>query len=197
MNNTDSYDQSAAMMIADNLLTAADEQGVSLVGIDSKNWQRFLDDAFNDGGEARVTLVSDLAERNEDGSHTDYGWQTILTALDLVRAYHGNRDFDARTLDGRTVPRIHPAMARRALESNDGLVEGIVSVPLSDLVHNNNFERFLDILSEKMIGNDLLMDIVYRLVGAYPERELVNIQVSGVVDEAIVDMMPDPLTTDG
>jgi len=50
----------------------------------------------------------------------------------------------------------------RAMFERLGHVQGRVEVDLSELLHGT-FETFLDLISVRLIGNDLLMDISYKL----------------------------------
>ena len=60
----------------------------------------------------------------------------------------------------------------------DGWVDGIVSVGLDDVVDNDQ-EGFLDILSCALVGDDLLMDIEYEVVGVGGGNNELLLKVSG------------------
>ena len=62
----------------------------------------------------------------------------------------------------------------------DGLISGVVKVELRDII-NTDFEGFLDILSENLIGNPCLMGIDYKIVG-YEDDSLLHIKVTGMVE---------------
>lgn len=55
--------------------------------------------------------------------------------------------------------------------------EGYVHIKLSDAT-GNTYEDFLDIISEKLVGSDLLMDINYKVV-AIAEDDTMVLRVSG------------------
>lgn len=56
----------------------------------------------------------------------------------------------------------------------------ILKVDFRDII-NNDFEGFLDILSENLIGNPCLMGIDYKIVG-YEDDSLLRIKVTGMVE---------------
>lgn len=60
------------------------------------------------------------------------------------------------------------------------IISGVVKVELRDII-NNDFEGFLDILSENLIGNPCLMGIDYKIVG-YEDDSLLHIKVTGMVE---------------
>lgn len=55
------------------------------------------------------------------------------------------------------------------LADENGYVEGNVIVPLSDII-DNDLEGFLDLLGEKLVANECLMDISYKAVGVTEEQ---------------------------
>jgi len=57
-------------------------------------------------------------------------------------------------------------------------VTGVVEITPSDLV-DADYEGLLDLLSERLVGNDLLMDVTYEAIGWNPETKAVKYQVSG------------------
>ena len=59
-------------------------------------------------------------------------------------------------------------------------IKKVVTVELSDLI-DNNLEGFLDILSEKAVGHECLMDINYKIVG-HESDTILKIEVTGYVD---------------
>lgn len=66
----------------------------------------------------------------------------------------------------------------------DNYVEAIVDVALSDVIDHNH-DGFLDIIAEEAVGNILLMDISYEVIGvidAYTIRLKVTGDISDVVD---------------
>jgi hypothetical protein len=60
-------------------------------------------------------------------------------------------------------------------------VEGVVPVKLDDIVENN-YEGFLDILAEALIGSHQLYDIQYSVVG-HQDENIILIKVSGDVSQ--------------
>lgn len=49
-------------------------------------------------------------------------------------------------------------------KNEDGYVTGCVAVALSDII-DNDLEQFLDLIAEKLVANDCLMDINYKAIG--------------------------------
>jgi hypothetical protein len=68
-------------------------------------------------------------------------------------------------------------MAEQALAT--GRVEGVVAIDLDEIV-GLDLEGFLDLLSERLIGNPLLMDTAHRVAGSLGDT--VFIRVDGQVD---------------
>ena len=68
----------------------------------------------------------------------------------------------------------------RSSMKEGGLISGVVKVKLRDII-NNDFEGFLDILSENLIGNPCLMGIDYKIVG-YEDDSLLHIKATGMVE---------------
>lgn len=60
----------------------------------------------------------------------------------------------------------------------DNYIEGIVAVSDEELF-NNDFENFLDLISERLCGSICLMDVQYDMVGVIPEEHLILYSVSG------------------
>lgn len=86
----------------------------------------------------------------------------------------------------RKYPELTPEeiLAKRA---NDGRVEGYIHLHISDMI-DNDFEAFLDILSERLIGNACLQGIDYETVTlADNEPNTVILKVSGFVDASDID----------
>jgi len=72
--------------------------------------------------------------------------------------------------------------------NEDNYVDGIVAVALCDII-DNNLAGFLDILSEKLVGSPLLMDVNYDVVGTVADYGIL-IRVVGDVS-SILDMEDD------
>lgn len=68
-------------------------------------------------------------------------------------------------------------------KNENGYIEGKVMVHLSDII-DNDLEGFLDLLSEKLIGSPLLMDINYDVVDSTAEVCII-IKVRGDVPEIL------------
>lgn len=64
-----------------------------------------------------------------------------------------------------------PAILKTLADEN-GYVSGSVLVPFDEIVHRN-FESFLDLLGEKLIGSDCLMDISYKAVEITKDQNVV------------------------
>lgn len=75
----------------------------------------------------------------------------------------------------------HKEIKRRMDE--DKYIKGVVAVELSEII-DNDFEGFLDILSERLLHSANLMDINYSVVG-HADDSTLHILVSGDVSEAI------------
>lgn len=71
---------------------------------------------------------------------------------------------------------------------DNGYVIGVVAVPFHSIV-NTEFEGFLDILSCRLVGSELLMDVDYNVVGIDKTEDDTNIlvEVKGDVSEIIAD----------
>lgn len=69
-------------------------------------------------------------------------------------------------------------------KDDNNYIRGIVKVELSDMIEND-LEGFLDLISEKLTGSPLLMDIGYEPVSVFEEELylLVSGDVSGILDE--------------
>lgn len=68
-------------------------------------------------------------------------------------------------------------------KNEDGYIEGKVMVHLSDII-DNDLEGFLDLISEKLTGSPLLMDINYDVVDGTAEGCII-IKVRGDVSEIL------------
>lgn len=71
----------------------------------------------------------------------------------------------------------------------NGYVTGRIVIPLSDII-DHDFEEFLDLVAEKLVDNDCLMDINYKAVGIdnieSGDADII-LEVSGDVSEIIED----------
>ena len=66
-------------------------------------------------------------------------------------------------------------------ENPEAVLTGVIAVDLSDLM-DNTFSDILDILSEGLIGSQMLMEINYSPVAVSKEDSLIYMQVSGYID---------------
>jgi len=73
-----------------------------------------------------------------------------------------------------------PATEDQLYESsaNGQYISGIMEVEPSDLI-DHDYEGFLDLVSERLVCGDMLMDITYEVVGWNPETKAVKCQVTG------------------
>lgn len=62
-----------------------------------------------------------------------------------------------------------------------GWVKGVIAVDLSSLI-DSDLESFLDLISVKLVGNELLMDARYRVVGH--DGNTLHLAVEGDASEA-------------
>ena len=72
-----------------------------------------------------------------------------------------------------------------ASRDENNYVEGYIQIHISDLIHNDH-EGFLSVISEELVGSDLLMDVNYNAVGIADTNELI-LKVTGDVS-LILDM---------
>lgn len=59
----------------------------------------------------------------------------------------------------------------------DNYIEGIVAVDLSEII-DNDYDGFIDLISEKLVGDVFLMDVEYSAVGC-DGNDTIFIKVSG------------------
>lgn len=52
----------------------------------------------------------------------------------------------------------------------NGYIEGVIKINLTNTIYSD-FEQFLDTISEALVGNDLLMDTSYEIIGLCPEEK--------------------------
>ena len=62
-------------------------------------------------------------------------------------------------------------------QDENGYIRGVIEFDLSTAI-DNDFEGFLDIISEALTGTDILMDINYEIVGL-GENKAIHLLVSG------------------
>lgn len=76
----------------------------------------------------------------------------------------------------------------RKYADDNNYIKGIVEVHILDLI-DHDLEGFLDIISTKLVGNELLSDINYDIVGLHPDdKNTLYILVSGNVSLILEDL---------
>lgn len=68
--------------------------------------------------------------------------------------------------------------------SPDGTVSGNISVDITDIICRD-FEGFLDFITEKLVGLELLSDIQYHVVGS--DGDMIILSVSGILEYFALD----------
>ncbi len=76
-----------------------------------------------------------------------------------------------------------------AARDENNYVEGFIQIHVSDLI-DNDYETFLDIISENLVGSDLLMDVNYEVV-ALAGKEYPNELILKVSGDASTILEPD------
>ncbi len=71
-----------------------------------------------------------------------------------------------------------------ASRNKDDYVKGYIQIDISDMI-DNDYEAFLDTISEKLVGSSLLQDIDYDVVGLADESNELILRVSGNVSQII------------
>lgn len=75
----------------------------------------------------------------------------------------------------------------RKYTDEDNYIKGIVDVHISALI-NHDLESFLDLISTGLVGNELLSDINYDIVGLHPDdKNIMYMLVSGDVSVILED----------
>lgn len=64
----------------------------------------------------------------------------------------------------------------------EGYITGVVEIDLPEVIRRD-FDEFLDLISEKLVGSSLLEDISYRIVGH--TAEAIHLEVTGDPRDAI------------
>ena len=80
----------------------------------------------------------------------------------------------------RTSPMTEDEMKKVILSGNPYIKENVY-IEMDDLIHND-YEELLDLMSTKVTGTELLMDINYRIVGLHDEYTMV-VEVTGDISE--------------
>lgn len=68
-------------------------------------------------------------------------------------------------------------------KDKDGYITGVVRLDINDIFNTGHIDQFCDLLSNALIGDDLLMDIAYQVVGT--EEGDVLVEVTGNVNESL------------
>ena len=72
--------------------------------------------------------------------------------------------------------------------TDDNWVEGYIQIHISDII-DNDFETFLDLISEALVGSDLLMNVDYKVIAmagkGYPNEVILKVRgdASTIVEE--------------
>lgn len=75
--------------------------------------------------------------------------------------------------------------------SNRSRIEGVIKLSVTDIIMANNHDDFLDMLSERLVGNNLLMDIDYELLALSEEPDTFLIRISGDISAMLQDWKTD------
>lgn len=84
----------------------------------------------------------------------------------------------------------------RARLDRDGYITGVIAVGLSDLTYANDFEDFLDLLSERLVGAPTLMALDFHAVGITDQGATILLQVSGDPSDLLADADADDPVVD-
>lgn len=82
----------------------------------------------------------------------------------------------------RTSPMTESEM-KKVILSDDPYIKENVYIEMNDLI-NNDFEQLMDLMSSKITGTELLMDINYRIVGLHDEYTMI-VEVTGDISECV------------
>lgn len=117
---------------------------------------------------------ADLAEKGRKGLHEAFQDETEIICSHLP--------INAIGKDDRIIDLTASKSAKEVIASRDenNYVEGYVRMHISDMI-DNDLETFLDLLSLKLVGNELLMDINYNVVGLADEQDTLILKVRGDV----------------
>ncbi len=91
-------------------------------------------------------------------------------------------EIDNQVIDMTSVKTPEEIIASR---DEDNYVTGYVQLHISDVIDNDN-EGFLNLLSESLVGNELLMDIQYDVVATTNNDEII-FKVTGDVSSILDD----------
>lgn len=66
----------------------------------------------------------------------------------------------------------------KVIADEDNYIEGIVAISETEMFYND-YENFLDLISEKLCNSPCLMNIQYEMIGCIPEESLIIYSISG------------------
>ena len=166
------------------------ERAVALLDISEEDAERLLENGGNAeegltycketgaatilcrNGEAEVLRLADIPDGSRYLKKDGLGVDAMETADKLIKEYAGQ--FCLKT----------PEEVIAGRDENN-MVRGYVCILLSDVI-DNDFEGFLDILSENLIGSDLLGGIDYSIAGIDRyEPNTLYFEVTGDVSAAL------------
>ena len=75
-------------------------------------------------------------------------------------------------------------MREMSQKDKDGYISGVIEVELTDII-DNDFECFLDLVSEYLTDSNLLMNTQYELVGCDTDQSTVHLLVRGDPSEIL------------
>jgi hypothetical protein len=83
-------------------------------------------------------------------------------------------------------------------KNRHGFIKSLIAVDLQEII-DRNYEEFLDLISVKAAGSELLMDVTYDVVGNSPFGILIEVNgdVSGILETSEIvarNIEPDPET---
>lgn len=89
-------------------------------------------------------------------------------------------------MNEKTKVRISPmteSEMKEVILSGDPYIKENVYIEMNDLI-DNDFEQLMDLMSSKITGTELLMDINYRIVGLHDEYTMI-VEVTGDISECV------------
>ena len=122
--------------------------------------------------------TEDLAEKGHKALYEAFQDETEIICSNLPVNAIGKDD---RIIDLTASKSAKEVIASR---NEDNYVEGYVQIHISDMI-DNDLETFLDLLSLNLVGNELLMDINYDVVGLADEPNTLVLKVRGDVSDVL------------
>ena len=167
--------------------TIADVNGIAPVSFDSN----YLKPRFYLYRDAAVSHIAKMAASAKD-YFVRNGVADCLLSIDEKDGTATVQESGGTSISWKTqeTPEVKPLKRPLSLEEMKGMcderyfIEGIVEVDVADLI-DNDLEAYLDILSEKLTGTSLLMDIESYIVGCDDETLLICVSgdASGAIDD--------------